>query len=80
MLGFATQGENVVNRSVLSSLSGVISTSPLIRQAIPASKIAKWVGGKISNILPYTLVPAPVNAEVRLLLALLPPICSKVEL
>jgi len=54
---------------VLSLVGGVIATSPLIEQATPASKIAKWVGGKISNVLPYTLIPAPVNAEVRSLLA-----------
>ena len=65
VLGFATQGEKGVNRSVLSSISGVISTSPLIEQATPAFKVAKWVGSKVSNVLPYTLVPAPVNADVR---------------
>ena len=59
---------------MLSSLAGIISTSPLIEQATPASKIAKWAGGKISNLMPYTLIPAPVNAEVRSLLALLPPL------
>jgi acylglycerol lipase len=79
VLGFATQGEKGVNRSVLSSLGGVIATSPLIEQATPASKIAKWVGGKISNVLPYTLVPAPIIAEVRSLFALLLPTCSNVD-
>jgi acylglycerol lipase len=65
------QGEKSDNRSALSSLAGVISTSPLIEQATPASKIAKWFGSKISNVLPYTLIPAPINAEVRSLLELL---------
>jgi acylglycerol lipase len=60
VLGFATQGEK---SSVLSSLSGVIATSPLIEQATPASRIAKWVGGKLSNVLPYKLIPAPVNVK-----------------
>jgi len=63
VLGFATQGKKGANHSVLSSLSGVIATSPLIEQATPASKIAKWIGGKFSNVLPYILIPAPVNVE-----------------
>jgi acylglycerol lipase len=63
VLGFATQGEKSDNHSVLSSLVGVISSSPLIEQATPASKIAKWFGSKASNVLPYTLIPAPVKAE-----------------
>ena len=54
---------------MLSSLGGVIATSPLIEQATPASKIAKLVGSIISNVVPYLLIPAPVNAEVRSLLA-----------
>lgn len=63
VLGFATQGEKGAHHAALSSLGGVIATSPLIEQTSPASKVAKWVGGKISSVMPYTLIPAPVNAE-----------------
>ena len=73
------QGEKTANRSVLSSLRGVVATSPLIEQTTPASKIAKWVGGKISNVLPYTLVPAPINIGVRSLSVLLPPMSPNVD-
>jgi acylglycerol lipase len=47
----------------VASLAGVIVTSPLILQTIPASKVARWLGGKAAIVTPYTLVPAPVNAD-----------------
>ncbi|KAF8161353.1 Alpha/Beta hydrolase protein [Crassisporium funariophilum] len=63
VLGFATQGEKGSHRATLSSLAGVIATSPLLEQATPASKLAKWIGGKLSALAPYTLIPAGVKAE-----------------
>lgn len=63
MLGFATQGDKY--KAAVDSLSGVIATSPLIRQSTPAPKALKWVGGKLSVIMPNMLIPAEVKAEVR---------------
>lgn len=59
MLGFATQGHQGV-----SSLAGIIATSPLIQQAKPASKLLRWIGSKLGLIAPYTLIPAEVVATV----------------
>ncbi|KAI5118209.1 hypothetical protein M0805_004699 [Coniferiporia weirii] len=44
-------------------LAGIIASSPLILQTSAAPKIARWVGGKVSLLTPYTLIPAQVKAE-----------------
>ena len=64
VLGFATQDERSAHKEVVSSLSGVIATSPLIRMATPASKIQLWVGGKLSNLFPWALIPTDLKPEV----------------
>lgn len=46
-----------------SVLSGVIATSPLILLSKPASKVARWVGGKASAILPNVSIPADTKPE-----------------
>ncbi|KJA28801.1 hypothetical protein HYPSUDRAFT_61643 [Hypholoma sublateritium FD-334 SS-4] len=61
VLGFAMQGDKY--KAAVDSLSGVIATSPLIRQTTPAPKALKWVGGKLSVIMPNMLIPAEVKAE-----------------
>ncbi|KAH9485599.1 Putative monoglyceride lipase [Psilocybe cubensis] len=63
VLGFCAQGENGPYKSTLSSLSGVISTSPLILTTTPAPKFQLWIGSKLSAILPSTLIPVGVKAE-----------------
>ncbi|KAF5355062.1 hypothetical protein D9756_005516 [Leucocoprinus leucothites] len=63
VLGFATQDAKSPHKSSVTSLLGVIATSPLIQQAEPASKFLKWVGAKASILAPYSLIPAPVKAE-----------------
>lgn len=45
-------------------LSGVIATSPLILLSKPASKIARWVGGRASTLLPNVAIPADTKPEV----------------
>jgi acylglycerol lipase len=65
-LGFATQGEKSSRYAIITSLAGVISTSPFIEQATPAPKILRWVGGKASNFAPHITVSAPVNPAVRI--------------
>ncbi|KAF9486087.1 alpha/beta-hydrolase [Pholiota conissans] len=60
-LGFATQGDGY--KSTIDALSGVIATSPLIQQTTPAPKLLKWIGGKVSVVVPNKLIPAEVKAE-----------------
>ncbi|KAF8886024.1 Alpha/Beta hydrolase protein [Infundibulicybe gibba] len=55
-LGFPTQGD----KSTSPALSGVIATSPLIHQTKPASKLLRWIGGIVSLLAPYALIPAGV--------------------
>ncbi|GLB37350.1 putative serine aminopeptidase, S33 [Lyophyllum shimeji] len=59
-LGFATQSDRFSHSAALSSLAGIIATSPLILQTNPAPKMLRWVGGKASNVLPHKLIPAEV--------------------
>ncbi|KAG5645409.1 hypothetical protein DXG03_006233 [Asterophora parasitica] len=59
-LGFVTQGEKYKHSAAVSSLAGVIATSPLILQTKPAPKLLRWVGGKASTVLPHKLIPADV--------------------
>ncbi|KAF4620954.1 hypothetical protein D9613_000910 [Agrocybe pediades] len=61
VLWFGTQGENGPHKSTLDSLSGIIATSPMILQTTPVSKVTRWVGGKLSVVLPTTLIPTPLN-------------------
>ncbi|KIM40362.1 hypothetical protein M413DRAFT_73462 [Hebeloma cylindrosporum] len=63
VLGFATQGDKGEYKSTVSSIAGVIATSPLLEQTTPAPRLAKWIGGKLSAVMPYTLIPAAVKAE-----------------
>ncbi|KZT41962.1 lysophospholipase [Sistotremastrum suecicum HHB10207 ss-3] len=62
-LAFPTRSIAWPSRESVKSLSGVIATSPLLRQAVPASKIQRWLGGKLSVLSPWTTIPAPVKAE-----------------
>ncbi|KAJ3575287.1 hypothetical protein NP233_g1202 [Leucocoprinus birnbaumii] len=63
VLGFAAQDAKSPHKASVSSILGVIATSPLIQQTEPASKLLKWVGAKASIVAPYSLIPAPVKAE-----------------
>jgi hypothetical protein len=47
-----------------SVLTGVIATSPLIVLSKPASKFARWMGGKAGLLLPNVAIPADTKAEV----------------
>ena len=58
MLDFGTRTKH--------SLSGIIASAPLILQTKAAPKIARYVGGKVSAIAPYTNIPATVNATVSI--------------
>ncbi|KAF8220578.1 alpha/beta-hydrolase [Tricholoma matsutake] len=62
VLGFVTQGEKSSRHAMITSLAGVITTSPLIEQATPASRLLRWAGGKASTFAPHMLIPAPVNS------------------
>jgi acylglycerol lipase len=45
--------------------AGIIATSPLILQTVPASKVQRWAGGKLCLLTPNVTIPAPVKASVR---------------
>lgn len=64
-MGFVTQGASSPYQTTVSSLAGVIVTSPLITQTKPAPKLLRWVGGKASSFAPHKLIPATVVAGVR---------------
>ncbi|KAF5384513.1 hypothetical protein D9757_006477 [Collybiopsis confluens] len=51
------------NAETLASLTGVIVTSPLILQTTPASRLLRWLGGKVAIVSPYTLIPASLDAD-----------------
>lgn len=67
VLGFTCQEDKSPHKDTVAHLTGVIATSPLITQTHPASKLLKWIGGKLSVLSPNTLVPAEVKAEVKLI-------------
>ncbi|KAG7091183.1 hypothetical protein E1B28_010234 [Marasmius oreades] len=51
------------SKTLIASLAGVIASSPLIQQTKPASKFLRWLGGKVSTLSPYTLIPAGLNPD-----------------
>jgi acylglycerol lipase len=57
-LGYPTRLDNKSD-----VLCGVIATSPLILLAKPASKLARWIGGKASVLFPNVSIPANTNSE-----------------
>ncbi|KAI0767163.1 lysophospholipase [Fomes fomentarius] len=63
VLGFATRTIPAPEKETLSLLSGVVASSPLILQTTPASRMARFVGGKLSGVLPSLLIPAPIPVE-----------------
>ena len=46
-------------------LRGVVSTSPLIRLTHPEAGWKLTAGHMLSKVLPWTSIPAPVNAKAR---------------
>ncbi|KAI0359525.1 alpha/beta-hydrolase [Trametes cingulata] len=62
-LAFATRTAPPPARETLAMLSGIISSSPLLLQTFPASKILRFVGGKASLLVPNLLFDAPVPVE-----------------
>ncbi|KAH7867858.1 uncharacterized protein C8R40DRAFT_1178521 [Lentinula edodes] len=65
VLSFMTQQsyESPCHAETVTSLTGVIITSPLIKQTIPVSKTLRWLGEKVATISPYTLIPAAVSLD-----------------
>ncbi|KAJ7350640.1 lysophospholipase [Mycena albidolilacea] len=62
--GHSMGGGEVLNfpvRRDASILAGVISSSPLVHQTKPTSKLVRAVCGLLAVFLPYTLVPAPAD-------------------
>ncbi|KAI6145529.1 alpha beta-hydrolase [Pisolithus tinctorius] len=60
-LAFPTRETPPPSPETVSSLAGVIASSPLILQTKPAAKAARWIGGKASRISPSFTIPAAVN-------------------
>lgn len=65
MLGFSTRLVAPPEHATVALLSGVVATSPLIRLTSAAPKLKRWVGEKVSTLLPNMNVPAETKAEVR---------------
>ncbi|KIL00856.1 hypothetical protein PAXRUDRAFT_128902 [Paxillus rubicundulus Ve08.2h10] len=63
VLAFPTRAEAPPSKETVSGLAGIISTSPLILQAKPAAKAARWIGGKASRITPFLTIPAAPDAK-----------------
>ncbi|KAI9568851.1 alpha beta-hydrolase [Boletus coccyginus] len=63
VLAFPTRAQAPPSKEAVSSIAGVISTSPLILQTKPASKASRWIGSKASRIAPSLLIPAPLNVN-----------------
>ncbi|KAH9889377.1 lysophospholipase [Cubamyces lactineus] len=62
-LAFPTRPTPPPALETLALVSGVISSSPLILQTHPASRILRYVGGKTSLLLPNLPFDAPVPVE-----------------
>ncbi|TFK50934.1 alpha/beta-hydrolase [Heliocybe sulcata] len=63
-IAFNTRGASTPpSAAAVSLISGVIGMSPLLRQTHPASSIQKWIGAKLSRVMPYMVIPAPVNLD-----------------
>jgi len=52
------------NLKVKHHLRGVVATSPLIRQTHPEPALKLAAGRVASKLLPWLLIPAPVDAKV----------------
>ncbi|RPD57963.1 lysophospholipase [Lentinus tigrinus ALCF2SS1-7] len=63
VLAFGTRTTPAPERETLAMLSGVIASSPLLLQTFPASKIARFAGGKLSGVFPGLLIDAPVPVD-----------------
>ncbi|EGO26422.1 hypothetical protein SERLADRAFT_447627 [Serpula lacrymans var. lacrymans S7.9] len=63
-LAFPTRTTRPPSPDTLSSISGIIATSPLLTATKPASKAVRWIGGKASVLAPSLTIPAEVAAEV----------------
>ncbi|KAJ7655378.1 Alpha/Beta hydrolase protein [Mycena rosella] len=44
-----------------SALAGVIASSPIVHQTKPASKVQRWIGGRVAVVLPNMSFPAPLD-------------------
>jgi len=63
-LAFPTREHAPPEKETILGIAGVIATSPLILQAKPASKAARWIGGKASLVAPSVTIPAEVKGQV----------------
>ncbi|EIW54362.1 lysophospholipase [Trametes versicolor FP-101664 SS1] len=62
-LAFATRTTPSPAPETLASLSGIISSSPLLLQSQPVPKLMRYVGGKASLLFPNLLFDAPVPIQ-----------------
>ena len=63
-LAFPTRASAPPANETVTGIAGVIATSPLILQAKPAAKAARWIGGKASLLAPSLTIPAEVKGQV----------------
>ena len=62
-LAFGTRTSPPPEPETLALLSGVIASSPLLLQTHPASKLLRYIGGKVSVLFPHLLFDAPIPVE-----------------
>jgi len=63
MGGALALGTAIHQTETAKRLSGVISSSPLLLQAVPAPKIQRLAGGLMSKILPWSSISTEVKAQ-----------------
>ncbi|THH13780.1 hypothetical protein EW146_g6476 [Bondarzewia mesenterica] len=63
VLGFPTNSDTPPDKETVSLLSGVISSSPLLRLSNPPLSFVRWVGGKACAVIPNFMIPASVQPE-----------------
>ncbi|CCM03934.1 uncharacterized protein FIBRA_06086 [Fibroporia radiculosa] len=63
VLAFSTQAQPPPSSETIKLLSGVIASSPLLLQTVPASKLLRKAGGMAATIIPWLPFPARVPAE-----------------
>ncbi|KAH7904662.1 alpha beta-hydrolase [Hygrophoropsis aurantiaca] len=63
VLAFATQPASSPHRHIISSLAGIISSSPLIVQAEPFPVLMRWIVRKLATLAPDFTIPLKVESQ-----------------
>ncbi|KAG8885156.1 hypothetical protein FRB97_001974 [Tulasnella sp. 331] len=63
VLSFGSSKTGLPASSTISRLTGIISSSPLIKETKPVAKPLRWVAALLSNIVPWMNFPADVPSS-----------------